>query len=83
MLPEVVADPSNDLHFIDIYEEENLKDLNNIYIGYMTKQFAGKLISLGQKGIISLTQKFLSESRKFFQQCVTYLRKLMSVSITM
>ena len=47
MLPEVVADPSNDLLFIDIYEEENLKDLNNIYIGYMTKQFAGGINLIG------------------------------------
>ena len=47
MLPEVVADPSNDLLFIDIYEEENLKDLNNIYIGYMTKQFAGEINLIG------------------------------------
>ena len=47
VLPEVVADPSNDLLFIDIYEEENLKDLNNIYIGYMTKQFAGEINLIG------------------------------------
>ena len=42
MLPEVVADSSNDLESIVIYEEENLKNLNNIYIGHMTKQFAGE-----------------------------------------
>ena len=47
MLPEVVADPSNDLLFIDIYEEENLKELNNIYIGYMTKPFAGEINLIG------------------------------------
>ena len=42
MLPEVVADSSNDLESIVIYEKENLKDLNNFYIGHMTKQFAGE-----------------------------------------
>ena len=42
VLPEVVADSSNDLDSIVIYEEENLKDLNNIYISHMTKQFAGE-----------------------------------------
>ena len=30
VLPEVVADSSNDLDSIDIYEEGNLKDLSNI-----------------------------------------------------
>ena len=75
VLPEVVADSSNDLDSIDIYEEENVKDLNDIYIGHMTKQFAGEnnLIGTGRY------RKFLSESRKFFQRCVSYLRKSMPV----
>ena len=75
MLPEVVADSSNDLDSIDIYEEENVKDLNDIYIGHMTKQFAGEnnLIGTGRY------RKFLSESRKFFQRCVSYLGKSMPV----
>ena len=60
---------------IDIYKEENVKDLNDIYIGHMTKQFAGEnnLIGTGRY------RKFLSESRKFFQRCVSYLRKSMPV----
>ena len=30
MLPELIIDARNDLDSIDIYDEENLKDLNNI-----------------------------------------------------
>ena len=30
MLPELTIDARNDLDSIDIYDEENLKDLNNI-----------------------------------------------------
>ena len=67
MLPEVVADSSNDLDSIDIYEEGNLKDLGNIYIGHMTKQFPGGNDLIGT----ARYKKFLSESRKFFQRCVT------------
>ena len=67
VLPEVVADSSNDLDSIDIYEEGNLKDLSNIYIGHMTKQFPGGNDLIGT----ARYKKFLSESRKFFQRCVT------------
>ena len=75
VLPEVVTDHSNDLDSIDVYGEENLKDLNNIYIAIMTKQFAGENDLTGT----ARYRKFLSEARKFFQQCVTYLRKPMLV----
>ena len=75
VLPEVVTDRSNDLDFIDIYDKENLKDVNNIYIGLMTKQFAGENDLIG----IARCRKFLSEARKFFQRCATYLRKSMPV----
>ena len=53
--------------------KENLKDLNNINIGLMTKQFAG------ENGLIRTAKyrKYLSEARKFFQRCVTCLRKSM------
>ena len=51
LLPEVVTDPNNALHSTNIYDEEKLKYLNNIYIDLMTKQFAGKMISSGQLGI--------------------------------
>ena len=75
VLPEVVADSSNDLDSIDIYEEGNLKDLNNIYTGHMTKQFPEENDLIGT----ARYKKCLSESRKFFQRCVTYLRKPMPV----
>ena len=39
VLPNVMADVINDLDSIDIYDVENLKKLNNNYIGLMTKQF--------------------------------------------
>ena len=60
---------------IYIYDEENLKDLNNIYIGLLTKQFAGENDLIGT----ARYRKVLSESGKFFQRCVTYLRKSMPV----
>ena len=75
VLPEVVTDHSNDLDSIDIYDEENLKDLNNIYIGFMTKQSAGENHLIGT----ARYRKFHSEARKFFQRCVKYLRKSMPV----
>ena len=75
VLPEVVTDHSNDLASINIYDKENLKNLNNIYTGLMTKQFAGENDLIGT----ARYRQFLSEARKFFQQCVTYLRKSMPV----
>ena len=54
------TDSSNDLDSTDIYEEENLKDLNNIYIGQMTKQFAGENDLI----VAARYRKCLSESRK-------------------
>ena len=47
--PEVVTDSSKFLESIDIYEKENLKELNNIYLGHMTKQFAGENDTLRQQ----------------------------------
>ena len=75
MLPEVITDTSNDLDSIDIYHKENLKDLNNIYMGLMTKQFDRENDLIGA----ARYRKFLSEARNFFQCCVTYLRKSMPV----
>ena len=39
VLPNAMADVINDLDSIDIYDVENLKKLNNNYIGLITKQF--------------------------------------------
>ena len=66
---------SNDLDSIDIYDAENLKDINSIYIGFMTKQFAWKNDLIGT----ARYREFLSEAIKFFQQYVTYLRKAIPV----
>ena len=63
VLPEVVADSSNDLDSIDICGEENLKDLYNIYIGHIIKQFTWENDLIGT----ARYRKFLSESRKLFQ----------------
>ena len=49
VLPKVVTDFSKFLESIDIYEKEYLKELNNIYLGQMTKQFAGKNDTLRQQ----------------------------------
>ena len=70
VLPEVLADSSNDYDFIDIYEEENLKDHKNIYIGHMTKQFAGEMTSLGLQGIENV-----SVNPEISVSHVTYFRK--------
>ena len=75
MLPEVVTDSSNDLDFINIYGEENLKDLYNIYIGHIIKQFGWENDLIGT----ATYRKFLSKSRKLLQRCVTYLSKSMPV----
>ena len=75
VLPEVVADSSNDLDSIDICGEENLKDLYNIYIGHIIKQFTWENDLIGT----ARYRKFLSESRKLFQWYVTYLSKSMPV----
>ena len=44
----------------------------------MTKQFAGENDLIGT----ARYRKYLSEARKFFQQCVTYVRKSMIKSLT-
>ena len=75
MLPEVVADSSNDLDSIEIYGEENLKDLYNIYIAHIIKQFAWENDLIGT----ARYRKFPSKSRKFFQRCETYFSKSMPV----
>ena len=70
------TDASNDLDSIDKYDEENLKDLNNIYtLALWPNNLLGKMISLGQQ----VTENFSVKPGNSFSDVWHTLEELMLV----
>ena len=77
VLPEVISS-AEDLSEIDLKDPSNLKDVNSIFIGITTKQYARSSDSDYLIGTHAY-KKFLNDSRDFFIVCATYLQKSVPV----